>query len=352
MMATLLFSSPDFNKHSTFYPTQAIFEVLHKQIENPLKQQEYDPKSHFSKRTFRLFMPVLARLFGINEPCLLFVQYAFGILFFFVLAKLSFLYTEDKAITFLFVVGFCGIYVGKSFFLDYWAFFDGTAFFFLLLALYFKNPVLLFLCLFAAYWTDERAIVASWGVFVFHLSVSPLLETQEKPFSIVNVQTLSWISSLFLYSVLRLFLAYSFCLKIGIDGIGLIWAVQHYYKFIPLALFMFLESYWVWIALGICYLVSQRNRKLLLICFLLCIGLVAQIVVALSVGDMVRSGAYLLVPCITCFILVALLAPNKKKIKEIAIIVFFLAFLIPTVSNFGKRLIWMKSDYLYFKIRN
>jgi hypothetical protein len=342
-LCVVFFSSPDISKIQSLQ-NGSISKVIQKQIEQPFIQQNYSSESHFSKRTFRLFMPIVAKILHIGVGGLLILQYFFGILFFYFSAKLSFLYSKEKIAPFLFVIGFAGIYVGKSFFLDYWAFFDGTAFFFLLLSLYFRTPILIFFCLSFAFWTDERALVAAFGVLVFHLFITNK-DNINNSFEWSLKQVVPIFAAIIVYGGLRWYLTNRFGLTIGSEYIGPFWTLKNFIKYMPLAIFMFFESYWLLIIAGFLYLNYKTVRSLKTIGVLFLLVLLCQTIVALSVGDMVRSGSYAFVFCFTSFLIIEKLKVNKKIVHCLMLIVASFAYLIPTYSVFGNKIIWMRSEF-------
>ena len=340
IILTIGLSGPSIKKFNLFFNTYPVYTFLSSQIKSPFEKQNVNKKSHEANRTFRLFMPVLASLTGISYTFLVILQSIFGTLFFFIVAKTSFKYSQDKIISFLFTIGFTGLYIGKSFTLDYWSFFDGTAFFFLLLSIHFTKPLFIFFSLLPAFWTDERAVVASINVIVFHTVI--LVNNSRKRNEFFNIY-LAIISVIAMYLIGRLFLIEFYKLETGNSGIGILWLFSKYFKYVPISIFMFYESYWVYLILAFLVLFKEQKNKIITGLFIL--GIVIQSFVALSVGDMVRSGAYLLVPCFTSFFLITSFENSLKVKRIISLLACISALLIPTYSFFGSRIIWMKPDW-------
>ena len=345
----LLFSCPSPSKLAIFSQTNPNYPFLTEQIQHPLIPQAHPPASHVAKRTFRLFMPLIGHLTGVSAKGLIVVQYAWGILFFVFLPKLVYRYSKDKISSFLFTLGMSALYVGKAFVLDYWAFFDGTAFFFLLLSLYFRTPWMLFVCLSCAFWTDERALAASVSIAAFHLLVSYFESRDNKTaWRISPIVTI--VAALSVYAVLRCYLHSSYELTMGTEAMGISWALQKYYRYMPFAIFQFLESYWFLVLFAFFYLASLPKRNGIFLSVLFLIGICMQCGAALSVGDMIRSGAYLFIACLSAFVVISSLEPNLFSIRKLMVSICIMAFLIPTYSNFGGRLIWMKPDLLLYNL--
>lgn len=343
LVCIALFSFPDPSKMQTFAATNPIYACLQHQVKAPLTQQHFDAQSHYAKRTFRLLLPLTAKFLSLPIKALPLLQSLLGILFFGLVARFSLRYSDDRVVSFLFTVGMAGLYIGKSFFVDYWLFFDATAFFFLVLALYYAQAWIVFLALTAAFWTDERALIAAIGVLFFHLAIVKIyVKPKPVPWQTLLAIVVAWLC----YGALRWYLHAVYGLSIGKEGLGFGWALQHFLKYMPLASTMFLESYWLYIGLALVLLCfkGSRSRKWLALGLLMVVSL--QVLVALSVGDMVRSGAYLVVPCLAAFVLFIQLEPSKTAKRKVAFIACLFAFVIPTYSNFGGKLIWLKPDFL------
>jgi hypothetical protein len=92
---------------------------------------------------------------------ILIIQALMGVGFLYLFSREVFRQTNDKVLTTFFALGLSNIFVFSWFFVDVAGYGDGYAYFFLMLALLTRNPFLLFVCLQAAFFTDERALVAS-----------------------------------------------------------------------------------------------------------------------------------------------------------------------------------------------
>jgi len=341
LVCSVLFSSPSFSKLQSL-ERSVITKLVENQIDHPFVQQNHNAESHYSKRAFRLFMPIVAKTLHLSVSGLLILQAIFGVLFFYFSAKLLYRYSNEKIGTFLFVVGLSGIYLGKSFFLDYWLFFDGVAFFFILLSMYFRNPILIFLSISCAFWTDERSLGAAFAIMVFHLFVS---NKKNGSFDWALKQLIPLFVALCVYVFMRIFLSTRFGLTIAYEGIGPIWSIQNFVKYMPLAIFMFFESYWLLILSGFLYLIYKADDSMKIMIILFVLILLGQMIVALSVGDMVRSGTYAFVFCYISYFIIQSFESNKKVVNSIMLLVASLAYLVPSYSVFGNKTIWMRPEF-------
>ena len=109
---------------------------------------------------FRWFLPLLSFITGHNIVLILLFQAVLGILFLYKTGKYIYDISRDKIVTAFFILSLSNIFVSVWAFADIHGYGDGFAWFFLLTALLSRNPAIIFLCLQAAFFTDERAVVA------------------------------------------------------------------------------------------------------------------------------------------------------------------------------------------------
>jgi hypothetical protein len=108
----------------------------------------------------RWVLPLLYMLTG-SVVLILIMQALLGIGFLYLFSQEVYRQTHDKVLTAFFALGISNIFVFSWFFVDTAGYGDGYAYFFLMLAILIRNPLLLFVCLQAAFFTDERALAAS-----------------------------------------------------------------------------------------------------------------------------------------------------------------------------------------------
>ncbi len=246
--------------------------------------------SHFPVR--------LALLCSLRELMLFLVglEYLAGFLFFYFSHQLLRRYCPDAvALTWL-LLGFCFIFLGKVFLWDTYAYFDAYALLFLLLAMKSRNPALVFFFLFLAFWTDERSIVASALVWLWH-ALRPDYSDQKpaffqqavlrpnKPQGAILLAVLSTL-------VLRWLLAHRYGLP-SVAGFSQILTEakfvlieQRLIELIPFVTISSFESYWLYIVGALLALWERWGLML----FLLALG--ASLGVAFLVYDMTRSVMY------------------------------------------------------------
>ncbi|RYF78156.1 MAG: hypothetical protein EOO39_02180 [Cytophagaceae bacterium] len=131
----------------------------------------YASESHNAKMQFRLLLPALTALFGISRVSLTFwiLQLLLSGVFVVIATRLAFRMTGDRVCSFLFVLVLSLLYPLRSAWLDITAYGDFFAYFLLLISLYTRRPIILFLSLQAAFWADERAVMGSCFIFLWHV---------------------------------------------------------------------------------------------------------------------------------------------------------------------------------------
>lgn len=146
------------------------WQFFQQQIDSPLTAKSgREPFHHTSKMVHRLFPPLLGKLCtGCSLKELVYftttLGYLAGFFFFMFFSKLV-RRMSDRSSALLLTLGMCFIFLGKLFF---WFSADGFALLGLLLAMMTRRIEILFVVLCMAFWTDERAIVASALVFFWH----------------------------------------------------------------------------------------------------------------------------------------------------------------------------------------
>ena len=328
-------------------------------IKTPFKQIQISEETHASKGSFRLTVALLGNALQIGkhgtgkDVILLYFFQSFLLLPFFLILVKLFQRFADNISTVLFAIAFSSIYVTTAFFWDYDFWFDGVAFFFLLLGIYLKNKAGIFCALQLACWTDERAVIALSSVYLFHIlqetnfQLSHIRQVFTKNF-FQNRSTVVILAGAF-YLLLRLFLSYKFGLytpKGEGTGVGLFllpYQLTHRFS----GIFSTFEGLWLIfiIALGLLF-----KRKNLLLIFAICGIMIIHIVVAYCVFDITRSLSYAFPLLIICGILIV-----KNDIKWVHYIFFGMALLCIFIKTqyliyYPHQIPWSLLSYAEFKL--
>ncbi|GGN10163.1 hypothetical protein GCM10010967_52510 [Dyadobacter beijingensis] len=133
---------------------------IQNQAQDILHPQDMDYDIRRENMIFRWTLPLLSFLTGHNVLLILIIQAVLGVLFLYKVAGYIYSISGDKVITALFVTALANIFVSVWAFADVHGYGDEYAFFFMLLALLSRNPLVIFLSLQVAFFTDERAVIA------------------------------------------------------------------------------------------------------------------------------------------------------------------------------------------------
>lgn len=284
-----------------------------------------------NNRTFRLIMPLFVKAFHVKYVSIVLygLQLILGILFLYMILNFLERTISDKLSVFYGLIGVVTTYIGASFFIDIASYGDFFCYFCLFLAIYYRNPLLIFLFLSLAFWGDERAGVGSGMVFLWWWFVPQW--QQNKPFKIqINWQMVAIIASWVAYGAVRKFylvdqLGMHDTTKPGefAEMFGGSWPVFGF-KF----LWVF-EGWWLLILFAfLCLSFAKDWLRLLTILG----ALLAMLVGSLTTFDSTRSGSYGLVMIfMSIFIAQKYLTPKELKIA--LLIVAIISFLHPMATR-------------------
>jgi hypothetical protein len=285
------------------------------QVQDPFKANQYFEGSHAANLSFRLTPVLLARILRVETiNGFLILQFASFLLFMVVVAKAFQRITADFVVQALLTFGLSLTFAGNVLCSDYRGMFDVLSFLFLTVAITFNNSMIIYGSLLLAFFTDERALIASGLVYVFFIvERSPAISAiHVKSFFLFHQAKLlaitgSWIT----YLVLRLILSNYFGLSTNSAGMinYLFSETINQINIFPLALWTGLEGFWLMIILSL-VIIFQHNNRLLFFAYSLCLAAVSF--VAIWVFDITRSMAYLL-PSV--FIGLLLLQKTQSKIS-------------------------------------
>lgn len=288
---------------------------------------DYAPESNMAKQNFRLVMLLLAAVFNLGVMGLYAVQVAFGIGILYLTLRLTERLMQDRVTAILVTVIAGTIYAGANAYLETDGRFDAPSIFFLLLALYVRNPLIIAGSVFLAGWNDERGLVAAALVFVFHFmraseqkpgsSLAPLLRTALSP------QPLAVMAGGVLYLVSRLAFAAAYHITTpSVDALDHVISNKNWWA---LGTWMTFEGGWLLLAIAACLLVQQR-RILHLLMLLGALGVV--FFAAFAVVDVSRSTSYAL-PALFIAVDVIYRHEGQRSVRALAFAAAVIAALYP-----------------------
>jgi hypothetical protein len=196
------------------------------------------------------------------------------------------------------------------------------------LAMFVSPPVLVLGILLLAYFTDERALIASSLVYVYFL-VEKIQSYQVTIYSLFKFNSkivalfLSWI----IYFVCRILLSLSVGLYTNTKGLMdyLLSETIHHINSFSFGLWTGLEGFWILLALSFLILIHNKEKLLAL---LYALAMLPVTVTAIWVFDITRSMAYLL-PAIFISLILLYRSESKLGMRYISLVVLGLC-LFPT----------------------
>jgi len=326
----------DFIKQGTLDTTHSIIKAQSEDYFAFFKQgrdTEIASYEHEAKMKFRLFLPTLVRILGTKyfEIWLYGLAVILGFFYIHIIAKMTLRVLGDdtnRVIVLFFVVSFTNLYAGGgSFILDIIPYGDFFAFFFLLLSIYFSNPIVIFLLCQCAFWIDERALINTGYVILWWSFMADLPNTIRFKWS---TQALASILSGIIYLGIRRYLTEYHHLP---DTIYLGEFVTTFYenlKMLSLRIWAGFEGLWLLVFLSLAILWREKNYQLL-IPFL---GmLVISVSFALIAFDTNRGISYgFIVLLMSMAICKKYLA--DKELKYLLLVCCFVTLLSPTLSKY------------------
>ncbi len=315
--------------------------ILH-QTTNPFNRTEYNGSSHQANLAFRLTPILLARIFSIGSVYgYLIFQFFCLVLLFTVISRLLKKIIDDPVVYYLLTLSISLTFVGNVLCSDYRGFFDVVAFLCLSASMLFNNTKLILLTLLLAYFTDERALIASGLIYVYFvfenrqdvqtISFKSFFSFQPKLIGIIS----SWVS----YLAIRVTLTYFFELKSNNEVLVdyLFTETIHQINLLPFGLWTALEGFWILVLLSVIVLIQERKW------FALCLYFVASFVVvfvAIWVFDITRSMAYLL-PSIFLSLTILSKSQNPLVLRYISLGVLLLCIFPTYYAGGSNEISWL-----------
>ncbi|MEY3051613.1 MAG: hypothetical protein RLY31_1398 [Bacteroidota bacterium] len=322
---SLLLAFPDFSRYD---PASLAWQTITLKAGNLTHTLAHlEPESWLAKKVFRLSVPVFMRVTGAPPAVVLALQYVCGLLLFLFGYRLARRVLTDDVAAVFFTAAMAFTYFGRAAFYDVgYLWFDGIAYFLLLMAMYARMGWSVFLFATAAAWTDERAFMALSVVMLFHWMDKGRWDRRTLPDGLRNPRLLAALAAAVGYLAVRTWLQVTYGMKT--PGEGAHWQViRHTWPHLPLGSWTFLEGFWL--AACLFLLVSWSKREFLLPLLAGCILLVFTLTAA-SVYDVTRSGSFAL-PVV--FVMGRHLGSRlgKKDLRSLYFSVFAVSLLFPPI---------------------
>jgi hypothetical protein len=320
VLVVYFFAFPSYELISKEYSFH--WSAISAQINHPFTDTHYEATSHQSKLTFRLTVPLIARVLHLGIVGLLILQGILGFFTFYFSLNILDRLLKDKIVVVLLGFSLAFIYAGKSGFIDLMACFDGVAIFFLVSSIHFKSPVIIFLSVFLASFTDERALIASSLVFLFWVYLS-LIERKRR----LSIQSLTIIFSWLAYFIVRYILTIKFGLSTYVGDVGTRVFLDQVNNF-QIGIWTALEGIWILVFFSF---ITLWKRKQFFYGFMFLGAIAIVLIAALAVKDITRSMAYLL-PAFFIVLLILKDEDTPSVFRKLALITTFFCFIYPPYS--------------------
>ena len=309
------------------------WRIVQAQARDPLSMsadQLANQASHASKLAFRLTVPMIVKVLHIDWPGVLALQFCLGVALLFLAGKIALDLFGDRITAVATIFGVSAIYAGKAAFLQLGGFFDAFAYFFLTVAIAFRNPLLIAVTVLAASFTDERAMVIAPLVLVYwavrnHKAEGPNWFT---------AQSVAVVAALVAAVVIRLVLMLGYGLHIPV-GTGKDAGFDVLLRTLPSFQYEFphvLAGLWLWPLFACILLVRARWWVTLL---LMVGGTAALTGVSFLVLDVDRSLAYSLPVLFVAMAVAAVRHMALGDARSIAILGLVISLLFPVNNLLG-----------------
>ena len=315
---SMFLAMPKWMKHNEDSKPWQVVKLKSDDLTNTLDHLE--PGSWLAKKVFRLSVPAFMKLTGAPPLAVLALQFLCGFLLLAFCYKLAEEMLADKVSSVFITAALAFTYFGRAAFYDaMFLWFDGFAYFLLLMALYCSRPWLIFLFASMAAWTDERAFIGLSIIMLFHLMKSGVLKARDLPSAVRDSRFLAALAAAGLYLAVRLWLGYSHGMKTPTDGASHQVLLQAWH-YLPLGSWTFLEGFWL--AALVFFLVALSRGDYFLPGLVLAVLLVFTLVAG-CVHDITRSGSYAM-PLV--FVIVSYLSQRMTEEEQRRL--YFSAFAI------------------------
>jgi hypothetical protein len=306
-----------------------LYKVTKERAQNLTEHKIYEEPAS-NNRVFRLTLPIIVKVLHIRHVSVFIygLQLLLGVLFYFLLTKFLFQLLNDKMATLLAMIALACIYFGTSFFVENCGYGDFYAFFLLFLAMYFRNPLIIFAAVFAATWCDERAAVASGLVFLWWW-LAPTIKDNRKISFIPGWQMVAIVSGVIAYGGVRLYLMKYVGMTATYKEGEFMQMIHDSWRSFGFKFTWVLEGFWLIMLLSFTILYSNKEYvKLVLIAG----GTLAMVFLGMTTFDSTRSGSFVF-PMIFLGIMLVRTKLTDRQLRILLAIVALLCFLHPLATK-------------------
>lgn len=245
---------------------------------------------HQANMRFRVLLPFLWLLFH-SAIAIYFLQIILGIGQLYMIIRIIYRITQDRLQAFYFTLGFAGLYSGAAFYLDFYGFGDAFAYTFMTAAVFFRKPFWIALSVFLAALVDERALLNTSFIVLFHWIISNKYDWKKLNLRLFQLPMQAWAVLLggLIYMSVRVYLTFHFQLKTPYGGPSPFFFLREASKSFGIRLWTGFESFWILILMMLFFLYYRRDYILF---YAVCILTGITVFTFLLQGDHTRTAAY------------------------------------------------------------
>lgn len=298
--------------------------------------------SHTRKLTFRLILPILLKLFHQNVWLIVIFQGLLGSFMMYLIAKIVYQLTSNKLTTFYFTLATSSIYFGISAFWELGGFGDSIAYAMLIVAMYYRNPLIIFFAISIASWTDERGFIAGGYIIFWWLcknSINTKMEFKELFKQLFSKQTLAIVMAWACYIAVRIWLIKKYHIVVDTHQIGGFMLGPEHSSSIGLGLWSSIEAFWVLILVtGFIMIGNWREMRFIFAGYVFSILFLC--LTSCMVSDINRSISYGY-PLILISMLIMNKYISRRELHYFTAFLSLICLIHPLLLTFGSnKVVW------------
>jgi hypothetical protein len=310
--ATILLNFPSYDVALVLHEMDDNWNAIFLQANEPFVDhtQLYDAESHMAKLGFRFVPALLVRSMGITTIAEALVL-QLGLLMVFYVLLITFLRNNltNKHEALLFALPISLIISGHVYASDYRGIFDTLALVFLLAAALLRRSKWVLPALLLAYFTDERAMLASTSLVLLNSwTMGKSGSLKELSRSLIAPDNLLILGSWVAYVLIRITLANT--LGLTVTSVDLTYYFKENLVRIPYAFYIGQEGMWILVLALLYHLVRTGNH---FFAALVGLNLLGFVLGSMTVVDINRSMSYALVHSLLVLLMLDRYFPEKRK---------------------------------------
>ena len=335
LFVSYFFHFPNYANIPRENPNKVLLEIK----ESVFHQLDYPPQTHASKKTLRISIPLILKVFGVDSVYGIHVVFCFfNLLFLSALILWMKQETKDAVFSFIFTIGFVCIFPGNAGFCDTKGWGDIIPFTMLLFATISRNPIVIFGALLIALLGDERSVVGAMFIGMWWYWKRPPLKFSFL-LSFRHPQIAAIVFAGLAFCAVRLYMVHSlgFENKLGAVGLAILSLPKEY---IALGFWSSFEAYWLFALVPALYLFHQRLK---LHGVVYSVAMVFLVIAGYTVHDITKSLSYGYLACIFGALFLHRHWGKQKEVQFLVLILALLCLIAPTQHIYGAH--WLYAPF-------